>query len=105
VGSSDQLQNNANNIKGLAFYHAIRWSLEFFAWRGFKNRREVGGLAGFTPTPYQSGERAREQGMTKSGNPHVRWMITELAWGWLRFQPQSALSVWFRERYGSGGKR
>ena len=72
---------------------------------GFKNRREVGGLAGFTPTPSQSGASAREQGMTKAGNPHVRWMITELAWGWLRFQPQSALSVWLRERYGSGGKR
>ena len=62
-------------------------------------------MAGLTPTPYQSGESAREQGITKSGNLHVRWMITELAWGWLRFQPQSALSVWFRERYGSGGKR
>jgi hypothetical protein len=31
VGSSDQLLNNANNIKGLAFYHEIRWSLEFAA--------------------------------------------------------------------------
>jgi transposase len=79
--------------------------MEFFAWREFKNRREVGGLAGFTPTPYQSGESAREQGITKSGNRHVRGMTTELAWCWLRFQPESALSVWFRERYGSGGKR
>ena len=65
----------------------------------------MGGLAGFTPTPYQSGESAREQGITKSGNRHVRWMTTELAWSWLRFQPDSALSVWFRERFGSGGKR
>jgi len=79
--------------------------MEFFAWRTFKNRREVGGLAGLTPTPYQSGESAREQGITKSGNRHVRWMITELAWSWLRYQPESALSCWFRERYGSGGKR
>jgi transposase len=67
--------------------------------------REVGGLAGFTPTPYQSGESAREQGITKAGNRHVRWMTTELAWSWLRFQPDSALSGWFRERFGSGGKR
>jgi transposase len=79
--------------------------MEFFAWREFKNRREVGGLAGFTPTPYQSGESAREQGITKSGNRQVRWMTTELAWCWLRFQLGSALSAWFRERYGSGGKR
>ena len=62
-------------------------------------------LAGCTPTPYHSGESAREQGISKSGNRHVRWMTTELAWSWLRFQPDSALSVWFRERFGSGGKR
>ena len=76
-----------------------------FAWRERKNRREVGGRAGLTPTPYHSGERAREHGMTKSGNRHVRWMTTELAWSWLRYQPESALSCWFRERFGGGGKR
>jgi len=76
-----------------------------FAWRACKNRREVGGLAGFTPTPYQSGESAREQGITTSGNRHVRWMTSEWAWSWLRYQPQSALRCWFRERSGSGGKR
>jgi transposase len=62
-------------------------------------------LAGVTPTPYQSGESAREQGITKAGNRHVRWMTTELAWSWLRYQPESVLSCWFRERFGSGGKR
>ena len=92
-------------LKGIGVNGSWMLVMEFFAWRGFKNRREVGGLAGLTPTPSQSGERAREQGITKSGNPHVRWMSTELAWGWLRFQPQSVLSVWFCERYGSGGKR
>ena len=45
------------------------------------------------------------KGLRKSGNRHVRWMTTELAWSWLRFQPESALSVWFRERFGGGGKR
>jgi transposase len=79
--------------------------MEFFGWHEFKNRREVGGLAGFSPTPYQSGESAREQGISKSGNRHVRWMTTEWAWSGLRYQPDSALSVWFRERLGSGGKR
>jgi transposase len=92
-------------LKGIGMNGSWLLVMEFFAWRAFKNRREVGGLAGFTPTPYQSGESAREQGITKSGNRHVRWMTTELAWCWLRFQPQSALSAWFRERYGSGGKR
>ena len=93
------------HLKGIGINGAWVLVMEFFAWREFKNRREVGGLAGFTPTPYQSGESAREQGITKSGNRHVRWMTTELAWGWLRYQPESALSGWFRERFGGGGKR
>src|SRR5215471_11355662 len=92
-------------LKGIGINGAWLLVMEFFGWRAFKNRREVGGLAGFTPTPYQSGESTREQGITKSGNRHVRWMTTELAWSWLRFQPDSALSGWFRERFGSGGKR
>ena len=67
-------------LKGIGINGAWLFVMEFFGWRAFKNRREVGGLAGFTPTPYQSGESAREQGITKSGNRHVRWMTTELAW-------------------------
>ena len=92
-------------LKGIGINGAWLLVMEFFGWRDFKNRREVGGLAGVTPTPYQSGESAREQGITKAGNRHVRWMTTELAWSWLRYQPESALSGWFRERFGSGGKR
>jgi transposase len=92
-------------LKGIGLNGSWLLVMEFFGWRAFTNRREVGGLAGFTPTPYQSGASTREQGITKSGNRHVRWMTTELAWSWLRFQPDSALSRWFRERFGSGGKR
>jgi transposase len=93
------------HLKGIGINGSWLLIMEFFGWRDFTNRREVGGLAGFTPTPYQSGESAREQGITKSGNRHVRWMTTELAWSWLRYQPESALSCWFRERFGGGGKR
>jgi transposase len=92
-------------LKGIGINGAWLLIMEFFGWRAFKNRREVGSLAGFTPTPYQSGESAREQGITKSGNRHIRWMTMELAWSWVRFQPDSALSCWFRQRFGSGGKR
>src|SRR5215831_396633 len=92
-------------LKGIGIHGAWLLVMAFFGWRAFTNRRQVGGLAGCTPTPYQSGDSAREQGITKSGNRHVRWMTTELAWSWLRFQPDSALSVWFRERFGAGGKR
>jgi transposase len=58
-----------------------------------------------TPTPYHSGARAREQGLTKAGHRHVRWMTTELAWSGVRYQPERALSCWCRERFGGGGKR
>ena len=92
-------------LKGIGINGAWLLVMEFFGWRALKNRREVGGLAGLTPTPYQSGASAREQGITKSGNRHVRWMTTELAWSWVRYQPESALSCWFRERFGGGGKR
>jgi transposase len=92
-------------LKGIGINGAWLLVMEFFSWRELKTRREVGGLAGLTPTPYQSGESTREQGITKSGNRHVRWMSTELAWSWVRYQPDSALSCWFRERFGGGGKR
>jgi transposase len=92
-------------LKGIGINGAWLLVMEFFGWRDFKNRHEVGGLAGLTPTPYQSGESAREPGITKSGNRHVRWMAMELAWSWGRYQPESALSCWFKERFGAGGKR
>jgi transposase len=80
-------------------------SAEAFAWRKFRNVKQVGSMAGLTPTPQQSGDLSREQGIGKHGNGRVRHMAIELAWLWLRWQPESALSKWFRERFGSGGKR
>lgn len=74
--------------------------MEFFGWRKFRNRREVGALAGLTPTPYQSGEESREQGISKAGNRWVRGMAIEIAWCWLRYQPDSQLTHWFNERFG-----
>ena len=68
-------------------------------------RRELGACAGLTPTPYSSGESEREQGISKAGNRRIRSMMVELSWLWLRYQPDSALSRWFQERFGGGGKR
>jgi transposase len=79
--------------------------MEFFGWRKFRNRREVGGLSGLTPTPYQSGEESREQGISKAGNRPVRAMAIEIAWCRLRYQPDSELTLWFYEKFGNGGKR
>lgn len=77
---------------------------EFF-WRRFNNRREVASCAGLTGTPYQSGESSREQGISKAGNKRVRRLLVELAWSWLRYQPQSELSRWFGLRFAGGGAR
>ena len=78
---------------------------EFFGWRKFNNPRVVGSLAGLAPTPYQSGESRREQGISKAGSRHVRGVMIELAWSWVRFQPKSKLTRWFEERFGGAGKR
>lgn len=79
--------------------------MEFFAWRGFRNRRELGACAGLTGTPYDSGGSRRDQGISKAGNRRVRTMMIEIAWLWLRYQPNSKLSRWFRERFTGGGAR
>lgn len=81
------------------------FSTEFFAWREFQNRRQVGGLAGLTGTPYQSGSTNREQGISKAGNRWIRGMVVEIGWGWLRYQPQSELSQWYQRKYGHGSSR
>jgi transposase len=70
-------------------------------YRAFDNRRQLGSYVGFAPSPFQSGDTAREQGISKAGNPKARKTLIELAWLWLRYQPDSALSIWFRERVGS----
>ena len=57
------------------------------------------------PTPYDSGNRLREQGISKAGNRRVRALAIEIAWAWLRYQPQSKLSRWFLERFAGGGSR
>lgn len=75
---------------------------EAFGWRTFRNGREVGALAGLTPTPYQSGTSVREQGISKAGNRYLRHTAVELAWCWLRYQPQSALSRWYGARFAGG---
>jgi transposase len=69
--------------------------------RSFTNRREVAAYAGLTPSPYASGERHRDQGISKAGNPLLRKAMVELAWLWLRYQPDSALARWFTERVGT----
>lgn len=83
------------------------WELatEIFGWRTFQNRRQVGALVGLVGVPYQSGETHREQGISKAGRTRLRASLIELAWLWLRYQPQSELARWFERKYGGGSKR
>jgi len=92
-------------LRGIAVNSSWKFVNEFFAWRQFHNRRELGALAGLTPTPYDSGGSQHEQGISKAGNSRIRTLAVEMAWVWLRLQPQSKLSQWYIERFGSGGKR
>ena len=69
-------------------------------WRDFQNRRQVGAYFGLVGTPFDSGQSSREQGISKSGNSRARSLAVELSWLWLRYQPDSALSRWFKERVG-----
>ncbi len=78
---------------------------ELFGWRKFSNRRQVASLAGLTPTPFNSGVSTHEQGISKAGNRRIRAVAIELAWSWLRFQPDSALTHWYIQRFDKGGKR
>lgn len=83
------------------------WTLvrELFGWRQFRNRRELAGCLGLTPTPYASGTSEVELGISKAGNRRCRWLMVELAWSWLRWQPDSKLSHWFNQRFAGTGKR
>ena len=69
-------------------------------YRSFDNRRQLGSYVGLTPSPYSSGSTDRDQGISKAGNPKARSTMIELAWMWLRHQPDSTLSIWFRKRVG-----
>jgi transposase len=92
-------------LPGIGPVSSWTFVMEFFGWRRFRNRREVAALAGLTPTPYDSGSRLREQGISKAGNRRVRTLAIEIAWAWLRFQSQSKLSRWFLERFAGGKSR
>ena len=92
-------------LRGIGSDSAWILVMEFFGWRKFNNRGEVGGAAGLGGTPYSSGSTELEQGISKAGNPLVRTRMVELAWLWIRYQPRSELSQWFLRRFAGGGSR
>jgi transposase len=103
--SSSRLVAQLRELHGIGASSSWVFVMEFFGWRKFRNRKEVGALAGLAPSPYASGGYQREQGISKAGSVRVRSMAVEISWCWLRFQPQSKLSKWFNERFASGMRR
>ena len=101
LGKIEQLAN----LQGIGPESSWVTVRELFGWRRFRNGREVGSLLGLTPTPFKSGDSTAEQGISKAGNRHVRAIAIEMAWSWVRYQPQSKLTRWFMKRFWEGGKR
>ena len=91
-------------LRAIGTVGATRLVLELY-WRDFANRRQVGACVGLAPQPYDSGDSRVDQGISKQGNRRVRALLIEMAWLWLRYQPDSALARWFAQRCGDAGKR
>lgn len=89
-------------LKGVATTSASVLLDEGLVWRAFRNRRQIGGMLGFAPTPYDSGESHRDQGISRAGNARLQSISIQLAWNWVRWQPDSALTRWYRQRFGEG---
>ena len=100
-----QQVNKLQLLRSIGVTSSWIYVMEFFAWRQFKNRKQVGSLAGLTPTPFSSGTNNKEQGISKAGNKRIRHITIEIAWLWLRNQPQSHLSLWYEKRFAHGGAR
>lgn len=84
-------------LRGVGWVGAMRLVLELF-WRNFHNRRQVGACVGLVAQPYDSGSSRVDQGISKQGNRRVRALLVEMAWMWIRYQPDSAIAKWFAER-------
>jgi transposase len=89
-------------LKGVATTSATVLIDEGVEWRAFTNRRQIGGLLGFAPLKYESGETSRDQGISRAGNDRLQATMVQIAWGWVQWQPQSALTRWYLARFGRG---
>jgi transposase len=92
-------------LRGVADNGAWLLVMEVFGWRKFENRKQVGSIAGLTPTPHASGDLDRQLGIDKAGITRVRAMMIQLAWCWVRHQPKSEITLWFNERFAPGSRR
>jgi transposase len=99
--AADSPLGRLTRLTGVGVTSATVLLEEGLVWREFRNRRQVGGVLGFAPVHFQSGEAARDQGISRAGNRRLQSVTIQLAWGWLRWQPQSALAKWFHAHFGA----
>jgi transposase len=99
---ADACVRRLTRLRGVAARGATVLADELFS-RHLRTRREVGGITGLVSAPHQSGARRVDQGLTRGGLPRVRHIAGQLAWAWLRYQPTSALSRWYRARFAGRG--
>jgi transposase len=92
-------------LKSIASTSASVLSAELFATRTFQNGRQVGALTGLVPVPYRSDQMVQDQGISKAGRAELRALAVQLAWLWVRWQPESALTQWFLRRCAGAGAR
>ena len=104
TASINERRNLLLRLKGMGPVFAATLANEVF-YKVFRNRREVAAYFGLAPSPWRSGSIDREQGISKAGNPRARLKAVELGWLWLRHQPDSQLSQWFRTRTANAGSR
>jgi transposase len=92
-------------LRAVAETSAAVFSAELFGTRTFDNARQLGALLGLVPVPSRSDQAVRDQGISKAGRAELRRMWLQIAWGWRRWQPNSALTQWFQRRFGAAGGR
>jgi transposase len=100
-----QVAQQLCQLRGVAETSAALYSAELFGTRTFTNGRQIGALTGLVPVPYRSDQRVHDQGISKAGRSELRRVSIQLAWCWLRWQPDSALTAWFRRRFAAAGGR
>jgi transposase len=92
-------------LRGVAETSAALYSAELFGTRTFRNGRQLGALTGLVPVPYRSDQRVQDQGISKAGRAELRRVSIQVAWCWLRWQPESDLAQWFTRRFATAGGR
>ena len=100
-----QVARRLMTMRGVGEASAATFSAELFGTRTFQNPRQVGALTGLVPVPFRSDQRVADQGISKAGRGSLRGLAIQIAWCWVRWQPDSALTQWFERRFANAGKR